>query len=115
MYRRFPLRSLCVSVGPSLDEWRSAGPDESSEFCACSFTACWGYRLYEALSLAGSVIITLRRLRLGLLVMRTGLRIEAWAAREGKIEVLDVGIHFNLPYRQLLCNNDTVLFMRAAP
>ena len=71
--------------------------------------------MYEALSLAGSVIITLPRLRLELLAMTIGLRIEAWAAPEGKIEVLDVGIHFNLPYRQLLWNNDTVLFMRAPP
>lgn len=78
-------------------------------------TARWGYRLYEAHSLAGSVIITLRRLRLRLLVMKTGLRIEVWTAREGNIEVLDVGMHFNLLYRQLLCNNDTVLFMRTAP
>lgn len=71
---------------------------------------------HNAHSLAGSVIITLRRLRLGLLAMRIGLRIGVWAAREGNIEVLDVGIHFNLLYtRQLLCNNDTVLFMRAAP
>lgn len=55
---------------------RSAGPDESSEY--------------------GSVIITLRRLRLGLLAMETGLHIDVWAAREGIIEVLGVGIHFNL-------------------
>jgi hypothetical protein len=56
---------------------RSAGPDESSEFCASSPTARWGYRLYEAHSLAGSVIITLRRLRLRLLAMRTSLGIGA--------------------------------------
>jgi hypothetical protein len=65
-------------------------------FSASSPTTRWGYRLYEAHSLAGSVIITLRRLRLGLLAMETGLQIEVWAAREGNIEVLGVGIHFNL-------------------
>jgi hypothetical protein len=63
----------------------SAGSDESSEFCASSPTARWGYRWYEAHSLAGSVIVNLRRLRRGLIAMRIGLRIEVWAAREGNI------------------------------
>jgi len=44
--------------------------------------------------------------------MRTGLGIEALGK---ETEVPDVGIHFNVPYRQLLYNDDTALFMRAAP
>lgn len=39
-------------------------------------------------------MITLCRLRLRLLVMRTGLHIELWAAREGNIEVLDIHYHY---------------------